>query len=37
MTKNAALPSRRAAVKAVAEQLGLSTKTVYNALERSKT
>jgi hypothetical protein len=37
ITNNVDLPSRRAAVKAVAARLGLSTKHVYDALERAKT
>jgi 16S rRNA (cytidine1402-2'-O)-methyltransferase len=36
MTKSAGLPSRRAAVKAVADRLGLSSRAVYEALERAK-
>ena len=36
LTESAALPSRRAAVKAVAQRLGLPTRAVYEALERVK-
>jgi 16S rRNA (cytidine1402-2'-O)-methyltransferase len=37
VTKSSEVASRRAAIRAVAERLGLSTKAVYNALERAKT
>jgi 16S rRNA (cytidine1402-2'-O)-methyltransferase len=37
MTDNPALGSRRAAIKAVAQELGISVRTVYDALERAKT
>jgi 16S rRNA (cytidine1402-2'-O)-methyltransferase len=36
LTKSAMLPSRRAAIKAVADRLGLSARAVYEALERVK-
>ena len=36
LTKQTSFSSKRDAVKAVAERLGLSTKAVYNALERVK-
>jgi 16S rRNA (cytidine1402-2'-O)-methyltransferase len=37
ITENPEFSSRRAAIKAVAEELGLSVRTVYDALERAKT
>jgi 16S rRNA (cytidine1402-2'-O)-methyltransferase len=36
ITNNLRPPSRRAAIKAVAERLGMSPKAVYDALERAK-